>query len=73
MTNNKITRPIQFILENENERATKDLKSLPKASGWDLNIQQKPTTQEVERMSEYIERKEFEQFEKRIDDRFIER
>ncbi|MFI3547387.1 hypothetical protein V5G65_15240 [Mammaliicoccus sciuri] len=72
MTNEKVSRPEKFKLENRDERITKNLDKLPKASGLDFqkhsigNI----SSSEVIDMSEFISRKEFEQFEKRIDDKF---
>ncbi|UXV31681.1 hypothetical protein [Mammaliicoccus sciuri] len=72
MTNEKVSRPEKFKLENRDERITKNLDKLPKASGLDFqkhsigNI----SSNEVIDVSEFISRKEFEQFEKRIDDKF---
>lgn len=72
MTNEKVSRPEKFKLENRDERITKNLDKLPKASGLDFqkhsigNI----NSNEVIDVSEFISRKEFEQFEKRIDDKF---
>lgn len=72
MTNEKVSRPEKFKLENRDERITKNLDKLPKASG--LNFQKHSigniSSNEVIDVSEFISRKEFEQFEKRIDDKF---
>ncbi|WP_241958133.1 hypothetical protein [Mammaliicoccus sciuri] len=72
MTNEKVSRPEKFKLENRDERITKNLDKLSKASG--LNFQKHSigniSSNEVIDVSEFISRKEFEQFEKRIDDKF---
>ena len=71
MGNKKVSRPKQFKLQHKEERTVIDSKQLKKASGsYEFNPNSNSTYEEVYKMSEYIERKEFEQFEKRIDDRF---
>ncbi|MEN2004455.1 hypothetical protein AAJN09_07710 [Staphylococcus hominis] len=71
MGNEKVSRPKQFKLQHKEERTVIDSKQLKKASGsYEFNPNSNSTYEEVYKMSEYIERKEFEQFEKRIDDRF---
>lgn len=71
MGNKKVSRPKQFKLQHKEERKVIDSKQLKKASGsYEFNPNSNSTYEEVYKMSEYIERKEFEQFEKRIDDRF---
>lgn len=71
MGNEKVSRPKQFILQHKEERTIIDSKQLKKASGsYEFSPNSNSTYEEVDKMSEYIERKEFEQFEKRIDDRF---
>ncbi|GGH99632.1 MULTISPECIES: hemolysin XhlA family protein [Mammaliicoccus] len=72
MANEKISRLDKFKLENRDERITKDLKELSKASGLDFHQYSAGSisSNEVLNMNEYISRKEFEQFEKRIDDKF---
>lgn len=71
MYNQKISRPKQFKLQDKEERTIFDSRQLKKASGsYEFNPNSNSTYEEVDKMSNYIERKEFEQFEKRIDDRF---
>ena len=71
MGNKKVSRPKQFKLQHKEERTVIDSKQLKKASGsYEFNPNSNSTYEEVYKMSEYIERKEFQQFEKRIDDRF---
>lgn len=71
MGNEKVSRPKQFKLQHKEERTIIDSRQLKKASGsYEFNPNSNSTYEEVYKMSEYIERKEFEQFEKRIDDRF---
>ena len=71
MGNKKVSRPKQFKLQHKEERTVIDSKQLKKASGsYEFNPNSNSTYEEVYKRSEYIERKEFEQFEKRIDDRF---
>lgn len=71
MYNQKISRPKQFKLQEKEERTIIDSGQLKKASGsYEFNPNSNSTYEEVNKMSDYIERKEFEQFEKRIDDRF---
>lgn len=71
MGNKKVSRPKQFKLQHKEERTIIDSRQLKKASGsYEFNPNSNSTYEEVYKMSEYIERKEFEQFEKRIDDRF---
>ena len=71
MGNKKVSRPKQFKLQHKEERTVIDSRQLKKASGsYEFNPNSNSTYEEVYKMSEYIERKEFEQFEKRIDDRF---
>lgn len=71
MGNEKVSRPKQFKLQHKEERTIIDSKQLKKASGsYEFSPNSNSTYEEVDKMSEYIERKEFEQFEKRIDDRF---
>lgn len=71
MGNKKVSRPKQFKLQHKEERTVIDSKQLKKANGsYEFNPNSNSTYEEVYKMSEYIERKEFEQFEKRIDDRF---
>ena len=71
MGNKKISRPEQFKLQHKEERTIIDSRQLKKVSGsYEFTPNSNSTYKEVDEMSEYIERKEFEQFEKRIDDRF---
>lgn len=71
MGNKKVSRPEQFKLQHKEERTIIDSRQLKKASGsYEFSPNSNSTYEEVDKMSEYIERKEFEQFEKRIDDRF---
>lgn len=71
MYNQKISRPKQFKLQDKEERTIIDSGQLKKVSGsYEFNPNSNSTYEEVDKMSDYIERKEFEQFEKRIDDRF---
>ncbi|RLY84708.1 hypothetical protein D9V10_05010 [Staphylococcus hominis] len=71
MGNKKVSRPKQFKLQHKEERTIIDSRQLKKASGsYEFSPNSNSTYEEVYKMSEYIERKEFEQFEKRIDDRF---
>ncbi|MCG1433580.1 hypothetical protein K4P77_04910 [Staphylococcus epidermidis] len=71
MYHQKISRPKQFKLQDKEERTIFDSGQLKKASGsYEFNPNSNSTYEEVDKMSNYIERKEFEQFEKRIDDRF---
>ncbi|WP_159454518.1 hypothetical protein [Staphylococcus cornubiensis] len=67
----KVSRPDEFNIQNKDERVTFDSKNLKKASGsYEFYQNSRSTYEEVNDMSEYISRKEFEQFEKRIDDNF---
>ncbi|MEX2947714.1 hypothetical protein ABH521_000860 [Staphylococcus warneri] len=71
MGNEKISRLDQFNLQNKEERTTIDSKQLKKASGsYEFSPNSTSTYEEVAYMSEFVDRKEFEQFEKRIDDKF---
>lgn len=71
MSDNKISRPKKFDLQNREERQTFDSKHLKKASGsYEFGPNSNSTYEEVSNMSEFIERKEFDQFEKRIDNNF---
>ena len=71
MGNKKVSRPKQFKLQHKEERTVIDSKQLKKASGsYEFNPNSNSTYEEVYKMSEYIERKEFEQYEKRIDEKF---
>lgn len=70
MSDNKISRPKKFDLQNREERQTFDSKHLKKASGsYEFGPNSNSTYEEVSNMSEFIERKEFEQFEKRMDEK----
>ncbi|WP_323702837.1 hypothetical protein [Mammaliicoccus sp. Dog046] len=69
MKNNKITRLEHFNIQNKEDRKTFDSKQLKRASG-SYEFNPNSTYEEVSIMSDFIERKEFEQFEKRIDDNF---
>lgn len=57
------------ILQFPNDRQQIDLSELRQAIGFELPLDYNEKT-EVTNMSEYISRKEFEQYEKRIDDKF---
>ncbi|MCI2954352.1 hypothetical protein FH178_03890 [Staphylococcus caprae] len=71
MVNKKVSRPEQFNLQNKEERTTIDSKQLKRASGsYEFSPNSTSTYEEVAIMSEFVDRKEFEQFEKRIDDKF---
>lgn len=71
MGNKKVSRPKQFKLQHKEERTVIDSKQLKKASGsYEFNPNSNSTYEEVYKMSEYIERKEFERYEKRIDEKF---
>jgi len=71
MGNEKVSRPKQFKLQHKEERTIIDSKQLKKASGsYEFSPNSNSTYEEVDKMSEYIERKEFEQYEKRIDEKF---
>ncbi|ALM56951.1 hypothetical protein [Staphylococcus equorum] len=71
MRDNKISRPKEFDLQNREERQILDSKQLKKASGsYEFGPDSNSIYEEVSNMSEFIERKEFEQFEKRIDNNF---
>jgi len=71
MGNKKVSRPKQFKLQHKEERTIIDSRQLKKASGsYEFSPNSNSTYEEVDKMSEYIERKEFEQYEKRIDEKF---
>ncbi|MCT1482578.1 hypothetical protein M3C31_01775 [Staphylococcus hominis] len=71
MGNKKISRPEQFKLQHKEERTIIDSRQLKKVSGsYEFTPNSNSTYKEVDEMSEYIERKEFEQYEKRIDEKF---
>lgn len=71
MRDNKISRPKEFDLQNREERQILDSKQLKKASGsYEFGPDSNSIYEEVSNMSEFIERKEFDQFEKRIDNNF---
>ncbi|WP_305751813.1 hypothetical protein [Mammaliicoccus sciuri] len=57
------------ILQFPNDRQQIDLSELRQAIGFELPLDYNEKT-EVTNMSEFISRKEFEQYEKRIDDKF---
>ena len=58
-------------MQHKEERTVIDSKQLKKASGsYEFNPNSNSTYEEVYKMSEYIERKEFERYEKRIDEKF---
>lgn len=65
----KISRPKKFEMQKQNDRVTKDLKDLPKASGLEFHSKSQSITSEAIDMSDYLQKGEFEQYEKRIDER----